>query len=708
MNYLNDDDLNLDDELKYSNGIQNIGDQMARLVFSKNKSIKIDENNLLFTYDDFYKKNPLKAGIKKKSINSINKNSSKNINTSDYSNKPISKGILKNNIIKKSSFNNIQSSLLKKPCTDKKIKFSKITSQDNKINENKVKENVDKKKNIEINKKKINDIENNENIKNNCANPKKIQFFKFINKKSKDNNKNNEEPKNSKKLSYLVPSNLKLNQKNININDNNNNSNMNIHDINKNNIINNSLVKISQNDIRRNSDTDEDFDNIDIEIIKPDFSNSSIETNNNINKLNKNNFITIKGKKTPDHIYYLQMKNLQKKSKNINKKRTLIIEEKLSHMQSAPTINQNTINIISKMKKEYVPIQERAAQIHSSHITQNILYEIQKKIKKENEEHKELEIINLYKPNKTYSEKEWNNFVERQNQWEKEKEYKRKAEEIFKDEVSKKYYNRPYLNNRSRNIINKIIKKNSSMDNVYTRLYNDLVQREERQKSLNTKYIPTFKPKPSKFNYKKFINKNDLTKNKPDLVVTNYNKSNYFLDSQISINKGLIFSYNYNKYSNKINKCKYCYYKNYFDKNSYKSKSIQSNNSFIYKSTNINTIGFFSKNGADDSFLQTESCISNKNRNYFYNIKEFNHSLDDNNLIKVKRQRHIRLNRCIFKHNISNYNDFEDEKQIYKDNDIYEKKIYNNKKYNMNRTININDKSKRYKIFFNFENIEDL
>ena len=83
------------------------------------------------------------------------------------------------------------------------------------------------------------------------------------------------------------------------------------------------------------------------------------------------------------------------------------------------------------------------------------------------------------------------------------------------------------------------------------------------------------------------------------------------------------------------------------------------NNSFIYKSTNINTIGFFSKIGADDSFLQTESCISNINRNCFYNIKEFNHSLDDNNLIKVKRQRHIRLNRCIFRHNISNYNDWQ-------------------------------------------------
>jgi hypothetical protein len=221
------------------------------------------------------------------------------------------------------------------------------------------------------------------------------------------------------------------------------------------------LVKNSQNDIRRNSETDEDFDNIDIEIVKPDFSYNSIETNNNLNKLNTNNFITIKGKKTPDHIYYVQMRNLQKKNKNINKKRALIIEEKLSHMQSAPTINQNTINIMSKMKKEYAPIQERAAQIHSRHITQNILYEIEKLIKKENEERKELEIINLYKPNKTYNEKEWNNFVERQYQWEKEKYYKRKAEEIFKNEVSMKSYNWPYLNAGSRNIINKIIKKNA-------------------------------------------------------------------------------------------------------------------------------------------------------------------------------------------------------------------------------------------------------
>ena len=65
-----------------------------------------------------------------------------------------------------------------------------------------------------------------------------------------------------------------------------------------------------------------------------------------LNALTSNNYTKIKGRKSPDHIYYIQMRNLQKRN-NINyKNRMKIIEEKLSHIQNIPIINQNTIDII--------------------------------------------------------------------------------------------------------------------------------------------------------------------------------------------------------------------------------------------------------------------------------------------------------------------------------------------------------------------------
>ena len=57
------------------------------------------------------------------------------------------------------------------------------------------------------------------------------------------------------------------------------------------------------------------------------------------------------------------------------------------------------------------------------------------------------------------------------------------------------------MNPKSRNIINKLSKKNVSMDDVFNRLYNDVDDREERNKILDKNYAPTFKPRQGNIKY---------------------------------------------------------------------------------------------------------------------------------------------------------------------------------------------------------------
>ena len=67
MNLANDDiGFIQTDEIKYSNGIQSLGDEMARLVFSKNNQDIFTGNNILFTYSDFLKRNLVKCSSPKK------------------------------------------------------------------------------------------------------------------------------------------------------------------------------------------------------------------------------------------------------------------------------------------------------------------------------------------------------------------------------------------------------------------------------------------------------------------------------------------------------------------------------------------------------------------------------------------------------------------------------------------------------------------
>jgi hypothetical protein len=183
MTYLNDDDLLLDNEIKFSIGVQNIGDEMARLVFSKKANI--DDNNLVFTYDDFYKKNPGKlGGLKKKSFNNLPKRD-------NNSNKSVLKSSLKMKTNKKTSFNSTHDFPIKKVSSGNKSKLSKLSKNNSqdlgvKINESKDEGN---KKYVKFNQNRMSVVVNPNyyiklfEFKNKILSNTIFKLLSFINKK---------------------------------------------------------------------------------------------------------------------------------------------------------------------------------------------------------------------------------------------------------------------------------------------------------------------------------------------------------------------------------------------------------------------------------------------------------------------------------------------------------------------------------------------
>ena len=509
----------------------------------------------------------------------------------------------------------------------------------------------------------------------------------------------NKNPSNNEKYNIRA-SNLKMDETKKNIDSSfkhNRNSSLKERNINN---TNNSIRKQSNNITNTYINDDDSYsielDNYDIEIIKPENSYYNMNLTKNYSK--------IKGKKGLDHLYYVEMKNLERKRNKLNKERQLIIEKKMSEMQEKPELNANTIDIFAKKNNIYIPIQERAAQIHSRKLTQIILHDKQKQLDKENEEKKDLEEIRLHKSKKKYDPDEWNEFVQSQNDWIKDVNYKRKAAQILQ---LRKYNYKPKMNPKSRNLINKLTKKNVSMDDVYNRLYNDVEDRQERQKILDKIYIPSFKPRQGNQKYIKFINKSKK-RNIPELFITSYDKNNYFLNSQISIDGGHIYPMNSrNHIIERNNRCKYCYLKNEKNKNSTKSSTIDNSTIFTNKSTYENTFGFFSKVANIEPNLVTESCISLNPRN-FYNNYRINKSFDNKMMYNDNCKRNyniIRLNKNL-KQNRMNINNINEEKLKYyqKLKNYNNRNNYNNYPVNYNETINIT--SDKYKNHFNIDNIE--
>ena len=354
--------------------------------------------------------------------------------------------------------------------------------------------NTNNNSNIEIN--------NNANINNKNINDDEI----YSNKNSETDDKNNKNIPNKSNSSEIDSDNIENYESNMNENiniDKNKNSNINTNiNVNANTNKNNNNNKndssecsesvISVNKIEKNKDI------IKEKIIPPAtkdyFKKNNKDENNNNNNANKK---IKKLKLTKLSLYEREMRNRERKMKKLEKQRNILKNEEVKELRSKPEIDINSQIVISN-KEQYVPIYQRAAKLHSMKISKQILNEEKNKMKKEIEEQN---ILNQNKSrSKIFNQEEWDQFIERQKEWKDELQYKRKAAEIFRDNIDRQYFFKPKINSRSRSIIKDLQDANDSfIDEVFDRLFNDYEEHKERQKLRNEQSLPSFKPKITKF-----------------------------------------------------------------------------------------------------------------------------------------------------------------------------------------------------------------
>ena len=281
----------------------------------------------------------------------------------------------------------------------------------------------------------------------------------------------------------------------INGNSSNVSSNKNINENKKEYII------INDHFINENRDKRINNNEIEVEIIHPalltkyrdeSFNDINGKINNNINNKSKN----AKTKKLS--LYEREMRNLKRKEVKLDKKRQKLLNKEMKELKPIPSIDSYSKELID-INESYVPIDKRATKIYSLKLSQRMLNEKIKKNKKIEEEEKELS--KYKKKAKIFVQDEWDEFIERQYLWRDGVELRKKASAIYRDNMFDKIFFKPKINDRSKSIIKNLEKGNTSyVDKVFTRLFNDFEEHQERQKIRNEELQPSFKPRISKNN----------------------------------------------------------------------------------------------------------------------------------------------------------------------------------------------------------------
>ena len=365
---------------------------------------------------------------------------------------------------------------------------------------------------------------------------------------------------------------------------------------------------------------------------------------NNSDKKNSHNqnYIKINSKL---NIYQREKKNIERKNNYIKKKKELQNKE-INEKLKGPTINKISQEIMDN-KSEYIPIQYRAAQLHRRHLSEYMLNENKKKLKKIEEEKKEYEIVKYYrnKNKKTFNENDWNKFIKSQEYWIKEKQYKAKAAELLRNNYEYNFNYVPKIDKNSKLMIKDRKEKKSYINDIHIRLYNDFNDLQERKKLNICNSMPSFKPilnksfNKNKFNNKKKIIKNDSTfYKKLDLLIKNklnnskkiishnptkYTSRSYKNNSGFKTTK-TNFIFNINKSKNKKSR----YDENYYDEPIF----ISHNNENINKTQN----------------LSTKSRLNNKNNK---NRKKQKNNIGNNIKNFVNNKNNINKNNFVFNRN---------------------------------------------------------
>ena len=442
--------------------IKTLADQMAR------KNFEFDIDNLKkekLTENYNSKSNKLvnkKFPKKNSSIKASKENSSKKLNKNDL-----------NSIINKSK-NKLNQSFIKNDIPDSG-KF-----QD--INTNIINTNTNLNTNINTNLNTATNLNSRLNTNSN-------------NNQINNEGNNNENEIYSDKNSHICP---------INENSSNISSNQDINkEINQNNNKNESEINESKNEIVKKED------NIIVEIVNPAFFKK--EFDDSFDSINKNTKIKvnkkfIKSKMNKSTLYEREIRNRKRKNEKLEKKRKQLENNEIKFLKQGPEIDRTSEQIIEN-KELYIPIDKRAAKIHSMKISQRILNEENKKLKNIEEENKQLYI--LKSNSKKFEQDNWDEFIERQYQWKNDVEYKKRAANVFRDNINKNHYFKPKINVKSKSIIKNIQNGNESfVDEVFIRLFNDFEEHNERQKFRNEQSLPTFKPKIPKNYSQKLLTSN--------------------------------------------------------------------------------------------------------------------------------------------------------------------------------------------------------
>lgn len=373
-----------------------------------------------------------------------------------------------------------------------------------------------------------------------------------------------------------------------------------------------SLIDETINNFKKDSiqDTSNDI-SISIEKVNTkamkNFSNDSLDNidiieTNDYNKQTKSSL----RKRT---IYERGFDLLKKRENKLNKKREEK-KNKIIQAQRYPDIDPYSEKL---MENKYIPIQQRAASIHSMKLFNNIIAKEKNKIKEYQDDMIELK-KNKFR-NKKFDQNNWNNFIKRQKKWNKKLQYKKKMAMIVQECEEQKFYFKPYINERSKSIIQEIEDENNDcIDDVFSRLFNDFEEHEERQKFRNQQSLPSFRPKIIKSNSQKIIEYNPKISKKcgtnPILYLNNIRKTK----QSSKINKSADEKYQQSLF---IDSCKnFCRKFNYKDRN--KDKKYLK---FINKSQHTNQQ---SKNNYSNMNCSNISCGLNNSKYIILDNKNIN------------------------------------------------------------------------------------
>ena len=291
--------------------------------------------------------------------------------------------------------------------------------------------------------------------------------------------------------------------------------------------------------------------------------------------------------------------------------------------------------------------------MHNRHLFENFLHENYAKLKKKQEENKEFEIFYQYANKKTFDENNWEDFLNSQECWQKEKQFRAKAAELLRNSIEKDN-SIPKINKKSELLVNNIRKKILYIDDIHTKLYKDYDILQERKKLRMCNTMPSFKP---------LINKS-IKIGKPKNLKMNNSSS-------------LKFSKIFDKIlKQKLNKSTKKHNKKIINNNSYTI------NDKIGLKTNCSNYVY------NDKILK-DNCILRKNE-----IKnEKNYYLDGKSVYNHNYEKNIKSNK---NQNISNKYHFYNKNNISKINNVQNYKYCKSNSY-----VNMHNNKSKFNKFFN-------